>query len=368
VRQALDDSSRERLLTGIYNNRGGRRIVTSMISSTRFERSSREADRYPAFWSVSHSQSPAVPHPTLRTRAADLERLMKTLEVEFAKLAECLVSPGWRLSLPATNMAAIHYNLRGSGLMIVGDDPPIPLAPHTLVICPPRRRLELQGKSQHAAGRPVGRVDSHWPKSPAGEFSRFVAGDGEPQIILICGYFRASYGASIDPFAALRMPIVEMFDAADQLDAKLKSALKELIAQEIGAGAMTAALLKQVLITILRRSLVADERWAERFAMLGDAKIVRAFSDMLAEPGVPHTIQSLASKSGMSRSAFMSRFTEAFGEAPMTVLRQLRMQRAHTLLQTRHLTVKQVASAVGYSSRSSFCRAFRKAYGKDPLD
>lgn len=293
---------------------------------------------------------------------------MMTLEVKFAKLAECVVSPGWRLSLPGANMPAIHYDLSGSGLMIVGDDPPIPLAPHTLVICPPRRQLELQGKSQKADGGLVGRVDPQWPKIPAGELSRFVAGDGEPEIILVCGYFRASYGASIDLFAALPTPIVETFKAADQVDAKLQSALKELIAQEIGSGAMTAALLKQVLITILRRSLSAADRWAERFAMLGDAKIVRAFSDMVAEPEAPHSIQSLASKSGLSRSAFMSRFTEAFGEAPMTVLRQLRMQRAQTLLKISHLTVKQVAHAVGYSSRSSFCRAFRKAYGKDPLD
>lgn len=293
---------------------------------------------------------------------------MTTLEVKFAKLTECVVSSGWRLSLPATNVPAIHYNLSGSGLMIVGDDPPIPLAPHTLVICPPRRQLELQGKSQKAAGRPVGRVDAQWPKLPAGGLSRFVAGDGEPEIILICGYFRASYGASIDLFAPLPTPIVETFEAADQLDAKLKSAVNELIAQEIGSGAMTAALLKQVLITILRRSLSAAGRWAERFAMLGDAKIVQAFSSMVAEPGAPHSIQSLASKSGLSRSAFMARFTEAFGEAPMTVLRQLRMQRAQTLLKTRRLKVKQVANAVGYSSRSSFCRAFRKAYGKDPLE
>jgi AraC family transcriptional regulator, activator of mtrCDE len=293
---------------------------------------------------------------------------MMTFEVELANLTECVVSPGWRLSLPTVNMPAIHYNLSGSGLMTVGDDPPIPLAPHTLVICPPRRKLELHGFSQKPDEGPVGRIDAQWPKRPAGEITRFVAGDGEPKVILICGYFRASYGASIDLFAKLPRPIVEMFQAADQLDAKLKSALQELMAQEIGSGAMTAALLKQVLITIFRRSLSAADRWAERFAILGDAKIVRAFSDMVAQPEAPHSVQSLASKSGMSRSAFMSRFTEAFGEAPMTVLRRLRMQRAQTLLKTGRLTVAQVANAVGYSSRSSFCRAFRKAYGEDPLD
>jgi hypothetical protein len=37
----------------------------------------------------------------LRVRASDLDRLMTALEVNFVKLAECLVSPAWRLSFPA---------------------------------------------------------------------------------------------------------------------------------------------------------------------------------------------------------------------------------------------------------------------------
>jgi AraC family transcriptional activator of mtrCDE len=86
---------------------------------------------------------------------------------------------------------------------------------------------------------------------------------------------------------------------------------------------------------------------------------------MLARPGEPHTVESLARTSGLSRSSFMSRFRRAFGDSPMTVLRQLRMRRARTLLATGSLTIDQVASAVGYSSRSSFHRAFRKAFGRD---
>jgi hypothetical protein len=51
------------------------------------------------------------------------------------------------------------------------------------------------------------------------------------------------------------VPIVEKFDAVDQLDQKLKSALAELIAQEVSSGAMAMALVNQVLVSILQRSL-----------------------------------------------------------------------------------------------------------------
>jgi AraC family transcriptional regulator, activator of mtrCDE len=79
---------------------------------------------------------------------------------------------------------------------------------------------------------------------------RYVAGAGDPDIVLICGFFHASYGSSLELFSDLSSPIVERFDARDQLDHKLKSALAELVSQEIGFGAMSAALLKQVIIVV----------------------------------------------------------------------------------------------------------------------
>jgi len=42
-------------------------------------------------------------------------------------------------------------------------------------------------------------VEARWqPGDAPGTVQRLVAGDGEPEVILICGYFHASYGTSID--------------------------------------------------------------------------------------------------------------------------------------------------------------------------
>ena len=131
-------------------------------------------------------------------------------------------------------------------------------------------------------------------------------------------------------------------------------------------GAMIAALLKQVLLTLLRRSLSSSDSWVERFSLFGDRQIARAFAEMTSRPGAPHSVQSLSQNVGLSRSVFMARFTAVFGRSPMAVLRQLRMRHAATLLKANHLTMDQVSHGAGYASRSSFFRAFRKAYGKDP--
>jgi AraC-like DNA-binding protein len=308
-------------------------------------------------------------HQIPRVSASDLDNLMTRLEVKVVKLAECLVSPGWRLSFGAADLPAIHYNLSGVGQLAVGDAPAISLAPHTLVIVPPYQPfyISVTGDDGNASMlKSAGRRSDEDEKS--GSLLKYVAGRGEPQVMLICGYFRANYGASIDLFAALASPIVEQFEAIDQMDFKLKLALAEIVAQEVGVGAMTTALLKEVLVTLLRRWLTSINSWVERFSMLKDPHIARVFSGMVARPGAPHTIESLSRLAGLSRSAFMMRFTDIVGESPMAVLRQLRMRQAQTLLLSHTLSVDQIAREVGYANRSSFLRAFRKVYGMDPQD
>jgi AraC-like DNA-binding protein len=306
------------------------------------------------------------PHPLLRISRSDLDGLISALEIEFVRLTECLVSPGWRLTLDGIDAPGIHYTLSGMGQMTVGGRPPIVLRPHTLVIAPSMQSLEIEVPAIQPPGRGLATVKGEIDNVSTGALQRFVAGGGEPKIMLICGFFRARYGVSIDLFATPRSPIVERFDAADRVDDKLKSALAELIAQEVGAGAMTTALLKQVLVTVLRRSLSSLDLWVERFSMLGDQNVARAFADMVARPGASHSVQSLAQTAGLSRSVFMARFNGAVGQSPMAVLRQLRMRHAATRLAANTVSIDQVAHEVGYTSRSSFLKAFKKTHGCDP--
>jgi AraC family transcriptional activator of mtrCDE len=306
--------------------------------------------------------------PAVKISPSDLDSLMTTLEVHFLRLAECLVSEGWRLDIAGTDAPGIHYNVSGMGMLTVGEHPPILIMPHTLVIVPPGRSFRIEVVSECAPDAPLARVEAGWGGAAPDSVRRFVAGDSNPHVMMICGYFRAAYGASMDLFGGLQTPIVEQFDESHQLDAKLKAALAELIAQEVGMGAMTTALLKQVLIALLRRSLNSMETWVDRFSMLSDPHVARAFAEMAAYPGAPHTIESLSRCAGLSRSAFMAHFTRVVGRAPMVALRELRMRQAALLLRGGGQSIEQIAHAVGYSSRSSFIRAFRQAMGVDPTE
>jgi len=303
---------------------------------------------------------------TLRISASDLDELLTTLEVRFVALTECLVSPGHMLQMGGADAPGIHYNIFGRGWMFVRNDPPIELKPHTLIIVPPNAPFRMEVAAAGKSSAHLRAVDGRLQTAGPDGVRRVVAGEGTPEIILICGFFHAAYGSSTDLFAALSTPIVEEFDASDRLDHALKAALAELISQEAGAGAMSSALLKQVIVALLRRSLQSANHWAERFSMLSDRQIARAFAAMAAHPGAAHTTQSLADLAHLSRSAFMSRFTDTVGRPPMIVLRDLRMRQAAQQLKNGTFSVDQVARNAGYESRSSFVRAFRKVYDTDP--
>jgi AraC-like DNA-binding protein len=263
--------------------------------------------------------------------ASDMDRLLSSLEVDFLRLEVCHVTNGQSWSHSAEDGTGIHYTRSGVGKMRVGGGTPLVLAPHTLIITP---QSKIQALEANAASQ---------------------------ELVCFQGVFKASYGGSVSLFSRLPGPLVECFSPGDRLDVLLHSALEEMTMRHVGSAAMSAALLKQVLVIVLRRALSSANLWVENFTLLRDPRIARAFSEMLARPGASHSVDTLAVTCGMSRSAFTVSFTQALGEAPMTVLRQLRMRRAKVLLAGRTLSIDQVAGAVGYSSRSSFRRALRKA-------
>lgn len=295
----------------------------------------------------------------------DLDRIVEGLTVTFLKLAECAVGPGWRLSFPGGENTAMHYNLKGYGKLIVGAFPPITLMPHTFIIVPAMIPFRIEGQAPNDAK--INEVDVEDPLGDPNHVRTYIAGETADGILLVCGYIRTLYGKSFDIFDNLTSPIVEQFDENDKLDSPLKSALAELVTADVGMGAMTASLIKEVLVKVLRRSLKSPERWLERFPAFSDQRIARALADMIAEPSAPHTVQSLANVAGLSRSRFMHRFGALVGMSPVMMLRQLRMREAAYFLKSDHLPIEAIARAVGYETVAGFSRAFRAEYGVEPL-
>lgn len=78
------------------------------------------------------------------------------------------------------------------------------------------------------------------------------------------------------------------------------------------------------------------------------------------------SVTGLAKRVGLSRSAFVRRFSAALGLPPEKYLTWLRLRRAAELLVTTDAGLAAIASEVGYASEFSFSRAFRRWYGVPP--
>ena len=279
--------------------------------------------------------------PFWRISRQDLDKLMTTLDVTFVRLSECALAAAAHLSVARTNASTIHCCLRGAGVILLDDETPMRLTSHTLVIVPPGQAMTVAATEHATAPRNTSKYNNGG--FTPGASQRHTVGDGEPALVLACGSFRANYGPALDLFGSLATPIVETFDVHDQLDQVMAYAMAELAVQDVGGGPMSAALLKLVLLVLLRRCLVSTNAWVERFSILSDPPIARAFAEMASRPSVPHTVQSLSHAVGLSRSAFMARFSAAFGESPMSLLRRVRMRHAADLLTANALSIAQVA-------------------------
>src|ERR1700743_1872715 len=137
----------------------------------------------------------------IRMSRVELDSLCASIEVSFAKFSQCVVSPGWRLSMHGADVPGMHYNVAGMGRMIVGDHPPIDLLPHTLVILPPNQPFSIEVPVEGRDSSIIRTVEAASLKSAAGGLRRFVAGIEGPGVIVICGYFSASYGPPVDLFS-----------------------------------------------------------------------------------------------------------------------------------------------------------------------
>jgi AraC family transcriptional regulator, activator of mtrCDE len=188
---------------------------------------------------------------------------------------------------------------------------------------------------------------------------------GSKDLMSASGRLRASYLGSVALFDQLREPLVEPLRKGDPLGRSFRELLEEIAAQRPGRRAMMEAVLQRSLILLLRRCCggAGGVTW---MAAMEDPGISRAVSAMRDQPEHAFTLQGLAEVAGMSRSVFAMRFSESLARPPMEFLKEVRLDRAAELLTRTDLPVKAIAARVGYSSRSSFTRAFLATHHVGP--
>ena len=80
------------------------------------------------------------------------------------------------------------------------------------------------------------------------------------------------------------------------------------------------------------------------------------------------SLEELAAKAKLSRSHFCTAFKKAFGKSPGAYLKQLRINWAKQLLKETHSPIREIASLTGYQDEYYFARVFKGATGTSATD
>jgi AraC-like DNA-binding protein len=165
-------------------------------------------------------------------------------------------------------------------------------------------------------------------------------------------------------------PVIELRGAGDQslvwLDVSAQMLVRETTSPSQGSAVMVSRILDLLFIQVLRvwaTGPAAEPGWLTG-AM--DPVVGEAIAEIHANPSHPWTVERLAQKSNLSRSAFAERFARRAGQPPATYITVLRLASAADLLLDTDEPISAIASGVGYDSEAAFSRAFSRRYGMPP--
>jgi AraC-like DNA-binding protein len=136
---------------------------------------------------------------------------------------------------------------------------------------------------------------------------------------------------------------------------------------QAGDVLLSEYLAQMMLIELLRLHVTQKETEGVGWLFaLADQQLCLAMTAMHERPGHRWTVQELAERACMSRSAFARRFKEKVGTSVMEYLTQWRMLLAGDRLMNSKDSVSAIALSLGYESESAFSFAFKREIGCSP--
>lgn len=291
-----------------------------------------------------------------------LEHVLHDLTVDVEPFATCVVSTGWRLRLPRSQGATLHFVVSGTGQLRLTGDEPVGLSRYDLAVVPDGTGHALQVP-------PTPLRETRAGPTRSDRVAEHVAGpEGDRGLLVACGRVEVHYARAIPLFGLLAHPLVVSFADNAAVRHLFGEILQESSRTALGRTSMLRSLMGACLVHLLRH--VHDERDSDPvwLGAVTDKRIAAAVAHVLDDPAAPHSVESLAEEAHMSRSSFASTFADAIGRPPMDWVRTVRLERAAELLRTTDLDTETIAHRVGFASRSHFSKTFTAAHGTSPTE
>lgn len=268
------------------------------------------------------------------------------------------------LETPA-EIVTLHYVVSGRTYNGIDEGEHVAVNSGELVLLP-RNDAHVSGSGTD--GEPI---NSHHliELVPEGGLARIVHGGQGERCHIICGVRatdeqRNPLIQSLPPL--LKVNIREAV-SRDWIEPSVRHAVEGL---RHGAVAASPAMrrLSELLFAEAVRAYVTNLPENERSRLMGlnDPYVGRAIAAPNEDLARPWTVDEIAAKAGLSRSAVVERFTQAVGFPPMKYLTLSRLEFAKRLPLDHRQAVAQVAARAGYEAEEAFNRAFKREFGLPP--
>jgi AraC-like DNA-binding protein len=203
-----------------------------------------------------------------------------------------------------------------------------------------------------------------------GSVTAFKHGRAGKPTRIVCGYLACDRRIAEPILRSLpRLLRVSMRDGSTA--AWLHSSIRHSVAESFSSRPGTALVLARLSEVLFAEAIrhYMDEvppGGAGWLAALRDRYVGRTLALLHEQPAYAWTVDELAKKVGLSRSALGERFNALIGSPPMQYLTRWRIALAAQQLRHSRASILQVATEVGYESEAAFNRAFKREYGLPP--
>ncbi len=295
-----------------------------------------------------------------------LSDILHAVHLSGAILGRAEFTSPWGVSSEGLSSPMFHIVLSGNGFITLEGDDPIALGTGDLIMMPHGHTHRLQSDLSVPTVKFMDLMVGDPPRKP----DIISSGGGGAVTAISCGHLAFDRG-EMHPLLAQLPPLIHIRGGGKESHEWLETT-SQLISSELRAERMgTSALLDRlggVLFIQVIRSYVEQlpPGQAGWLGALRDQRIGGALAHIHEQPAKAWTVDELAGKVGMSRSAFAGRFKSLVGETPMQYLTRWRMHRAAHYLRTEGLAIPQVANSVGYESDATFSKAFKRYIGSAP--
>lgn len=199
----------------------------------------------------------------------------------------------------------------------------------------------------------------------------FRFGGGGSLTRLICGGMQFENSAS-SPLLAILPPVLHVKRTDERSRTWLASTTQQILSELDRGGAGATEVVTRLADILLIQAVRAyfeqnmDTAISGWLAAVRDPQIGRALALLHRHPHRPWTVDALARRQAMSRSAFAARFTELVGEPPIRYCTRLRIHSAAKRLRSGREKLGVIAAAAGYESVTSFVTSFKRYTGMTP--